>query len=89
MVTVEQKNRKYRDYGEGSIYKRKDGRWIAKYKDENMMKPHYEYGKTGAEVKRKLKVFKKTVACGVIENKKIMLSDYIGAILQEIQWSMS
>jgi hypothetical protein len=77
MVTVEQKNKKYRDYGEGSIYRRKDWRWLAKYKDENMTKPHYEYGKTETEVKRKLKIFKKAVAYSVIENKKIILSNYI------------
>lgn len=77
MVTVEQKNKKYRDYGEGSIYRRKYRRWVAKYKGGNMTKPHYEYGKTESEIKRKLKIFKKAVAYGVIENKKIILSNYI------------
>lgn len=40
--------------GEGSIYKRKDGRWCGSYYDEQYNR-HYMYGKTQAEVKRKLK----------------------------------
>ena len=42
--------------GEGSIYKRKDGRWCASYYDESEnSKRHTIYGKTQAEVRRKLK----------------------------------
>ena len=42
--------------GEGSIYKRKDGRWCASYYDESPNpKRHTIYGKTQAEVRKKLK----------------------------------
>lgn len=43
-----------RSNGEGTLYKRRDGRWCAAYFDENF-KRHYVYGKTQAEVKQKLK----------------------------------
>ncbi len=39
--------------GEGSIYKRRDGRWCGKYTDANG-KTRYVYGKTKAEVRAKL-----------------------------------
>ena len=42
----------------GSVYQRKDGRWVGKYKDEKMLKPRYVYGKTEAEARRKLREFK-------------------------------
>lgn len=43
-----------RSNGEGSIYKGKDGRWCAAYYDNDYNR-HYIYGKTKAEVNRKLK----------------------------------
>lgn len=43
-----------RSNGEGTLFKRNDGRWCAAYFDENY-KRHYVYGKTQAEVKQKLK----------------------------------
>ena len=43
-----------RSNGEGTIYKRKDGRWCASYFDNNYNR-HSVYGKTQAEVKKKLK----------------------------------
>lgn len=43
-----------RSNGEGTICKRKDGRWCAAYYDEKYIR-HYVYGKTQAEVKKKLK----------------------------------
>lgn len=45
-----------RSNGEGTIFKRKDGRWCGAYYD-NEPKPrrHFVYGKTQAEVKKKLK----------------------------------
>ena len=42
-----------RSRGEGSIYKRKDGRWCGKYVDANG-KTRYVYGKSKAEVRTKL-----------------------------------
>lgn len=43
-----------RSNGEGTIFKRKDGRWCAAYFDEDYHR-HYVYGKTQAEIKKKLK----------------------------------
>lgn len=43
-----------RSNGEGTIYKRQDGRWCAAYYDEDYHR-HYVYGKTQTEVKQKLK----------------------------------
>ena len=42
--TTEKVTKTNRHYGEGSIYQRKDGRWVAKYRDEAMAKPQYLYG---------------------------------------------
>ena len=42
-----------RTRGDGSIYKRKDGRWCGKYVDANG-KTRYVYGKTKTEVRTKL-----------------------------------
>ena len=44
-----------RSNGEGTIFKRKDGRWCAAYYDEKY-KRHYVYGKTQSEAKKKLKI---------------------------------
>ena len=44
--TTEKVTKTNRHYGEGSIYQRKDGRWVAKYRDEAMAKPQYLYGST-------------------------------------------
>ena len=44
-----------RSNGEGTIFKRNDGRWCAAYFDAKF-KRHYVYGKTQAEVKNKLKI---------------------------------
>ena len=42
-----------RSRGEGSIYKRKDGRWCGKYTDARG-KTRYVYGRTKGEVRIKL-----------------------------------
>ena len=42
--------------GEGTIYKRKDGRWCGAYYDESPEpKRHFVYGRTQTEVKKKIK----------------------------------
>src|SRR5216684_6461528 len=46
---------KQRGHGEGSIYQRKDGRWVASITLENR-KRKYIYGETKKEVLDKLKV---------------------------------
>lgn len=43
-----------RSNGEGTIFKRNDGRWCAAYYDTEFRR-HYVYGKTQSEVKKKLK----------------------------------
>lgn len=43
-----------RSNGEGTIYKRNDGRWCAAFFDDEN-KRHFVYGRTQAEVKKKLK----------------------------------
>ncbi len=45
-----------RSNGEGTIFKRKDGRWCGAYYDEQPIpKRHFVYGKTQKEVRQKLK----------------------------------
>ena len=57
-----------RSNGEGTIFKRSDGRWCAAYYDEAPNpKRHYVYGKTQTEVKRKLKEMREK---GPIEKTK-------------------
>ena len=46
--------------GAGSIFKRKDGRWVGAYIDPIATKRHYVYGKTQKEVKEKMKEFKES-----------------------------
>lgn len=53
-----EENMARRSNGEGTIFKRKDGRWCAAYFDDNE-KRRYVYGKTQAEAKQKLKNRKK------------------------------
>ena len=74
--TTEKVTKTNRHYGEGSIYQRKDGRWVAKYRDEAMAKPQYLYGSTEAEVRRKLRDWKKQMARGLTACKKVFFRDY-------------
>ena len=74
--TTEKVTKTNRHYGEGSIYQHKDGRWVAKYRDEAMAKPQYLYGSTEAEVRRKLRDWKKQTARGLTACKKVFFRDY-------------
>lgn len=74
MITAIQKPK--RKYGEGSIYQRKDGRWVAKFKGEGMTKPRVVYAKSEPEAKRKLRELKKDAAKGIAECKKMLFCDY-------------
>ena len=74
MITAIQKPK--RKYGEGSIYQRNDGRWVAKYKSVNMLKPCVVYAKSESEAKRKLRELKKDAAKGIAECKKMLFCDY-------------
>ena len=74
MITARQKPK--RKYGEGSIYQRKDGRWVTKYKSENMLKPCVVYAKSEPEAKRKLREVKKDAAKGLAKSTSKRFGDY-------------
>lgn len=74
MITAIQKPK--RKYGEGSIYQRKDGRWVAKYKSVNMLKPCVAYAKSESEAKRKLRELKKDAAKGLVKSTSRRFGDY-------------
>lgn len=74
MITAIQKPK--RKYGEGSIYQRKDGRWVAKFKGEDMTKPRVVYAKSEPEAKRKLRELKKDAAKGLVKSTSRRFGDY-------------
>lgn len=74
MITAIQKPK--RKYGEGSIYQRKDGRWVAKFKGEGMTKPRVVYAKSEPEAKRKLRELKKDAAKGLVKSTSRRFGDY-------------
>ena len=74
MITAIQKPK--RKYGEGSIYQRNDGRWVAKYKGVNMLKPCVVYAKSESEAKRKLRELKKDAAKGLVQSTSRRFGDY-------------
>ena len=65
-----------RKHGEGSIYQRNDGRWVAKYKSVNMLKPCVVYAKSESEAKRKLRELKKDAAKGLVKSTSRRFGDY-------------
>lgn len=67
-----------RSNGEGTIFKRKDGRWCGAYFDEQFNR-HFVYGKTQAEVKRKLK---EKQECRTIKGKPYLFQEWILEFLQ-------
>lgn len=61
-----------RSNGEGTIFKRSDGRWCAAFYDESPCpKRHFVYGNTQAEVKKKLKEKKEQLKNGEQKKKNI------------------
>ena len=70
-----------RGHGEGSIYQRKDGRWVASVTLEHR-KRKYFYGDTRREVQEKLKVALReqqqgTLATGSQQTLKVYLENWI------------
>lgn len=65
-----------RSNGEGTIFKRKDGRWCAQYiqKIENKEVRKSVYGKTQKEVKEKLRLIREKETNGQIEPAAVQLS---------------
>lgn len=69
------KKRPKKDNGDGNIRERKDGTWEARLTIDYETKSLY--GKTKAEVKRKLKEYKRLKARGYQEVKKITINEYV------------
>src|SRR5579859_7095181 len=72
---------KRRGHGEGSIYQRKDGRWVASITLEDGGRKSF-YGKTRREVQEKLKVALReqqqgTLATGPQQTLKVYLEQWI------------
>jgi integrase len=77
---------KRRDKGDGSIYQRGDGYWVAKYTPTPNAKPKVLYGKTEQEAKRKLREFKKEVAKNdYVEVQRITVKQYMDRWFKEIK----
>lgn len=68
-----------RSNGEGSIFKRGDGRWTGAYYDSEF-KRHYVYGKTQKEVRKKLKEKQAKVA---LKTNSYTLQDWIIEYLEK------
>lgn len=69
--------------GEGSIYKRTDGRWCGAYYDAEFNR-RYVYGKTQAEARKKLKAMQET---RTVKNKAYTVEEWI--ILSTKNWGKS
>lgn len=62
-----------RSNGEGTIFKRSDGRWCAAfYDDAPCPRRHFVYGSTQAEVKKKLKAKKAELEKGEEKRKQLI-----------------
>lgn len=70
-----------RSNGEGTIFKRSDGRWCAAYFDKEFHR-HYVYGKTQKEVKQKLKI-KLSESSTAKKDKGVTVDDWIPQYLNE------
>lgn len=74
---------KRRANGEGSIYKRKDGKWAAQYTD-NMGKRRTLYGKTQQEVRQKMKEAMEQSDSGLLMDKdKMTFCDWMKEWLEQ------
>ena len=79
---------KRRANGEGSITKRKDGKWMAKIKvgvkEDGKIKYKYFYADTQKEVIRKLEEFKISLNIGMeVEKGEIALSEWLNAWMEK------
>lgn len=81
-----------RAHGEGTISKRKDGRWEAKasvgYKPDGTPKRKAVYGRTQAEVKEKLEAIKQQLATGTFTDTRLTIGAYLERWLGEKQRSV-
>lgn len=78
---------KKRAHGEGTIGKRKDGRWEARvsigYTDKGTPKRHTVYGRTQAEVKKKLDLLRQQVDSGTYSDAKLTIATFLERFLSE------
>lgn len=78
---------KKRAHGEGTISKRKDGRWegrvSAGYNETGTPKRRAVYGRTQAEVKKKLDVLKQQVDAGTYTDTKLTVAAFLERHLAE------
>ena len=76
--------RKRREKGEGSIYRRKDGRWVGEYEVDG--KRRYIYGKTRKEVVGKLtKAMADRDAGMIFDAGSLRVGDYLDGWLDSIR----
>jgi integrase len=78
---------KKRAHGEGTISKRKDGRWEGKvsagYNENGTPKRPTVYGRTQAEVRKKLDVLKQQVYAGTYTDTKLSVAAFLESHLAE------
>lgn len=76
-----------RGKGEGSISKRKDGRWQARYQANGKRK--YVYGRTRREVAKKLAAALSEINSGLVyDDKVITVRQHIGSWLSNCKTSV-
>ena len=86
MADTAREKDKRRDKGDGSVYQRNDGVWVAAYKPEGWKKPKVLYGKTENEAKKKLREFKKeAVKYSLVAIEKITLEEYMDRWLNTVK----
>ena len=73
---------------EGSVYQRKDGRWVAKWKDANG-KWHYLYRRTKGEAKAALRQVLQDRDEGIVPVGKMTLNDLLDSWLEDMQVTVS
>jgi integrase len=86
------KNRKRRGRGEGSIFQRDDGRWVAKVSlglDQNgKRRRRVVYGTTKKEVQERLRKLQEQVDKGILADaSRVSVKDYLASWLKTVQVS--
>lgn len=61
MKECKRSNNNQRDKGDGTVYQRKDGRWVARFRPPTANKPIYAYAKTEREARKKLQDLRRSV----------------------------
>lgn len=81
-----QSKRKKSTYGSGSIYQRKDGRWVASFLHPENGKPIMRYAKTEKEAQKKLEDIKFELRQGTLKTgPRQKLKDYLTTWLETVQ----